>query len=151
VNAAAITLGAVYNMQAFYGSGLQVDEAFAASHYRLALRSSRQDLMTQPHGPIPLILICLMLSVAEVFLQQESNALFHIGGAFKLLRHRKNVRLASRPARASTSNTDFHYPEDAVETIFRTVDFQTSSYAMSKTPELPSNSYAVDFIVHNGP
>lgn len=78
VHVTAAALGAVCEMQASCSSGSPADRAFVASEYHSALRAMQRDLCTQPHGPIPLIMICLILSVAEILLQQESNALFHL-------------------------------------------------------------------------
>jgi hypothetical protein len=140
VNVAATALGAVYEMQASYASGSPPDEHFAASQYQALLRAMHRDLLKQPLGPIPLIMMCFMLGIIEVFLQQESNALFHLRAAFKLLQDRRRTRLASCSAQPDPPSTDFCSPEDDIEILFRTLDVQICSYALIKTPYLPAIS-----------
>lgn len=140
VNIAVTAFGAVRDMQASHASGSPVDEALAASKYRDALRALQRDLSTQPHGSIPLIIVCIVLSLAEILLQQESNALFHLRGASNLLQNQRNARLASDPARSDTLDLNLASLEDEIRIILRTVDFQTCSYAWSKPPDLPETS-----------
>ena len=137
VSAAATALGAVHEMQASYNSISPVDQRFAVSQYQIALRVLQQDLLTQPHGPTPLILICFMLSTAEMFLQQETNALFHLQGAFKLIQHRKSEGNASGPAHSGTLKIESLSQQDDLEIVLLTIDFHICSYALSKTPDLP--------------
>jgi hypothetical protein len=133
LHAAAIALGAVHEMQASYKSGSSVNRVFATSQYHLALHFMRRDLPTPPHGPVPLILMCFMLSVVELFLQQEENALLHLKVAIKLLQYRKDPKIWSDRGQSGTNLS----PEDHIDILFHTIDSQTCSYAMSKPPELP--------------
>ena len=129
VQAAAIALGAVHELQASHLSGRLIGQPFAAFQYQVALRAMRQDLLRQPDGPVPLILICFMLSVVEMFMQQEKNALMHLRGAFKLMSHARNARPKGRDVDPST-------PEEHLELLLHTIDSQTCSYAPSKALEL---------------
>lgn len=137
---AATALGAVHQLRASSNLDNPIEEAFAASQYQMALRAMQRDLYTQPDGPIPLIMICFILSVAEILWQQEANAIIHLRAASKLLRIRRNAQLSSRSARRDTFNTDLRSTEDEIGIILRTVDFQICSYAPSKPPDLPAIS-----------
>ena len=96
----------------------------------------QEDLLKQPHGPIPLIIVCFVLVLIEVFLQQELNALFHLRGAIKLLQERRKSRHASLLTSSVAPDIAFGSSEDDVEIIVRMIDLQTCSYALSKSPEI---------------
>ena len=82
-------------------------------------------------------MMCVMLCLTEVFLQQEPNALFHLQCAFKLLQHRRATRLTSGSARLNNEIGPFS-AEDEIEIVFRTLDFHVCSFALSKTPYIPA-------------
>ncbi len=129
--ASLAAIGAAHRLQASIPQ--EGDEAFAASQYQIALKVVRRDLPLLPSGSIPIILTCFLLSLVEMFLQREENALFHLAGAAQLLQHRRAV---SKLPRSSISGSDF-VPDDAITLLFRTIDLQTSSYALSHSPRLP--------------
>ena len=139
VHAVAMALGAAYDLHTSSASSSPLDEVFVASLYQTSLRAISRDLATQQHGPIPFMMMCFMLCLTEVFLQQEPNALFHLQCAFKLLQDRRDTRLASCLAQFN-NKIDLSSPEDDIEIVFRTLDFHTCSYALSKTPYIPAIS-----------
>ena len=137
VHAVAMALGAAYELQTSSDSSSSLDKTFVASLYQTSLRATSRDLAKQQYGPIPFMMMCIMLCLTEVFLQQEPNALLHLQCAFKLLQDRRDTRLASCPAQFNNKIDPFP-PEDDIEIVFRTLDFHTCSYALSKTPYLPA-------------
>jgi hypothetical protein len=118
VCAAAAAVGSAYNMQASHT---------AASQYQFAFNATRRDLLLQPCGPIPLILICFMLSIAEIFLQKRRNALFHPAGASKLLQYQRNTISAFSPARSDILDGDADPPEDRIDALFRSDEFESTA------------------------
>ena len=137
---AATALGAVHQLRGSPNLDNPTEEAFAASQYQMALRAMQRDLYTQPDGPIPLIMMCFILSVAEILWQQETNAIIHLRAASQLLQIRRNAQLLSRSTRRDTFDTDLRSTEDEIGIILRTVDFQICSYAPSRPPDLPAIS-----------
>jgi hypothetical protein len=127
VCAAAAAVGSAYNMQASHTAASPGDEAFAASQYQFAFNATRRDLLLQPCGPIPLILICFMLSIAEIFLQKRRNALFHPAGASKLLQYQRNTISAFSPARSDILDGDADPPEDRIDALFRSDEFESTA------------------------
>ena len=138
VSAALAATGAAFHtMQAPSNASSTRDEAFAVSQYQIALNSVRRDLSLLPHDSLPMILTCFLLSIVEIFLQREENALFHLAGAAKLLQHRRSAGMTSDMSHSGISDLEGDFSADALGLLFRTVDFQTSSYAPSLPPRLP--------------
>ena len=128
VCAAAAALGSVSDTRTSENNKPLHEKAHMTTNYQLALKRLRRDLSLQPQGAVPLILICLMLSMVEVMSEREEDALFHLAGASTLLLHRGNEYDSLHSAALGL--------EDGIQILCRTVDLQTSSYALGKPPEL---------------
>ena len=129
VKSALVAAGAAYRLQTRSTViSYQADEQLAASQYHSALNTIRGDLSSLPQGPLPIILTCFLLSLVEMFLQRQENALYHLAGAVQLLK--------SRLPTGRTFDPDVAFDEDAIGLIFRTIDLQTCSYAISFPPRL---------------
>jgi len=143
VNAAAVVLGSIYQLQASSDHTAGQDHrgnAFVASQYLSALRILKNELQARSFGTVPLVLCCLLLAVAEVLLKQENNALAHLRGAYQLLTERRRSHpLAWEPIDEDrTPETPTIPEEDNLELLFRGLDIQTAAYAVGFQPELPS-------------
>ena len=136
VSILAAAIGSAYELEALTITSVPRNEEVAFDWYHRALRSIRQDLSSQPKELLPLILSCLMLSVVELLLQQESSALHHLAGARWLLHHRRAHRVSTSPL-LDTSFCD-ERAEDDIAAMFRLVDLQTCSFARSKPPRTRS-------------
>ena len=136
INSAAIALGAVHQLQTSHKPHTPQDETFVHSQYQKALRTMQQEVATQPHGPVPLMLMCFMLGIMEILLQQERNALYHMRAAYQLLQERKQARNLTG-ANDSKSTDDEWWQEDDLEVVFRTLDLETCAYAPDNPPDLP--------------
>ena len=158
VNAAAAALGAYYELQTL-PSPDNCREQLATSQYQLAIRRTRQDLLTEPHGSTALLVGCMLLSFTELLLRRRKGALLHLRGAFKILELRGKSEstvpdLTSNnfsPAddlsfRPLPVNTPFpKEAEDDLVMLFRTFDIQIASYSDNNNPNIqPAPNHAMD-------
>jgi hypothetical protein len=145
VNAAAASLGAVYELRAL-SSSTDRSEALAEQQYNLALRTLQKDISEQPHGSVPLLLACVLLASAEILQRRQHNALTHLQGAFQVLssRHRSALETVTPDTKlqiylgANGEDGDNLPPQDEFDLLLRCLDIQTSSYVLGKAPNLPS-------------
>jgi hypothetical protein len=75
VNAAAAALGAIYESTLLPSS--TVSKRSASLHYGIAIRHVQQDVISQFHGPVPLLLSCALLSFVEILRGRQYNALMY--------------------------------------------------------------------------
>ena len=137
VNVAATALGAVCELQNASMHTSRDPETSAASFYLTALRAVQHDLRAQPHGPVPLIVVCMLLACIEVLLHRQQDALLHLRGAFQLIKERRNARAPNSLPASQAGVVDTGTFDDDLELLFRTLDFQTTSFALILNPEIP--------------
>lgn len=78
VNAAAAALGTVYKSRLLASQEIDSRETLPAAQYDTALRCLQRDISRQPDGPVPLLLACTLLACADIFQNQQNNALMHM-------------------------------------------------------------------------
>jgi Fungal specific transcription factor domain len=140
VNAAAAALGAIYESTLLPSS--TVSKQSASLHYGIAIRHVQQDVISQLHGPVPLLLSCALLSFVEILRGRQYNALMHLQAALALVRSREDDLIKARDPKvmgvsgfdafgASTAGV-----EDNLSLMFMTLDIQKASYVLGQPPDL---------------
>ncbi len=140
VNAAAAALGAIYELQTLSPRTSDRARFFAGTLYGKAISGTQQALVTQPHGSVPLLMVCTLLAFAEIFLCREQNALLHLQGAFKLLELRQAGQTTSGARAVESAEPTNCASEDNISMLFRTLDIQTASYSLAHYPDMPISS-----------
>jgi hypothetical protein len=143
VNSAAAALGAVYELRFLFNNNDQ-SNPLAELQYNVALRTLQQDIECQPHGTVPLILACVLLTCAELLHRRQLNALTHLQGAFQLLssHHKASIEASSPESEIEDGSSvrarkDSHLvPDDALQLMFRALDIHVSSYVLGRPPDL---------------
>jgi hypothetical protein len=143
VNAAAAAFGVFYELRLMPKTDRL--KSIATKQYDMALLALQQDISSQPHGSVPLLLACVMLASAELMQRRQFNALIHLQGAFKILS--ASGRTKSR-ARASDEAEQTHTPgsdeddspatDDDLSLLFQALDVQTAGYVLGRPPDLPT-------------
>jgi hypothetical protein len=155
VNSAAAALGAVYECRVLSNS-VGRSQLAVGLQYSFALRALQRDVESQPHGSVPLLLACVLLSSAELLQRHYSNAMTHLRGAFEILSNRpktiprpaaSNVRLPNHFPRSSENDGNF-LPKDGVALLFQALDTHRPSYVLGRPPCLPA---CLPDIVHRRP
>jgi Fungal specific transcription factor domain len=143
VNAASAAFAAIYMANLSTEGAASVMKQKAAMHYGIAVRQIQQDLSSQPHGPVPILISCALLCFAELLQRRQFNALVHLQGAMKLLFSRHQYLTCTRaPERAN--NNEFQarngsipvLEEDNLSLTFMTLDIQKASFALGQSPDL---------------
>ncbi|KAK2755033.1 hypothetical protein FQN54_006561 [Arachnomyces sp. PD_36] len=149
VNAAAAALGAYYELQTS-PSPDNNNERLAAAHYALAVRLTREDLLTQSQGSTPLLAGCMLLAFVELLLRRRQYALLHLRGAYKILGIRsrekstESLLTADCDTRASSKGKD---DLDELTLLFRSFDLQTATYSDGTRPPDTEPSH-IDILGH---
>lgn len=148
VNAAAATLGAVYEATLLASSSSLTTKQGATIQYGRAIRHIQQDVSSQLYGPVPLLVSCALLAFAEILQRRQYNALTHLQGALKLLHSRDQVPVRRMsPGSPATNDCDMAGAattitlEDDISLMFMTLDIQTASYALGQPPCLSVSAH----------
>lgn len=145
VKAAAAALGAIYESTMLKCASCSISKRRAAGFYGNAIHHVQRDVLSQLHGPVPLLLSCALLAFVELLRRRQFNALIHLQGALRLLRSRDQLLIQARPndsagatAFDATDATDVASTglEDNLTLMFMTLDIQKASYALGQPPEL---------------
>jgi hypothetical protein len=145
VNAAVAALGAIYEAIFLTSSFSSISKRRAAIQYGRAIHHVQQDLSSQLHGPIPLLLSCALLAFAEVLQRRQYHALTHLRGALRVLRGRNECLTEARvhaSVGANGLNTTYFTAtglDDNLSLMFMTLDIQKASYALGQSPDLSSS------------
>lgn len=134
VNAAAAALGSIYESTRLVNRCSSLSNRTAAIQYGTAISKIQQDLASQPHGSVPLILSCALLAFAELLQHHQYNALMHFQGALKLLCNRNNFLIQARASDVDDAATPVL--EDGLSLMFMKLDIQKASYALDLAPDL---------------
>jgi hypothetical protein len=141
VNAAAAALGAIYEASLLPNAASVVSRHRAATLYGTAIHHIQQDLSSQLHGPVPLLMSCALLASVELLRNRQSNALAHLQGALRILCIRDQLLLAGTPGQVPSTHGSGHDGdttpvEDNLSLMFMTLDIQKASYALGQAPDL---------------
>lgn len=145
VNAAVAALGAIYEAIFLTSTFASTSKRRAAIQYGRAIHHVQQDLSSQLHGPIPLLLSCALLAFAEVLQRRQYHALMHLQGALRVLHARNEcltkARLPPYVGVNGLGTTDASATglEDNLSLMFMTLDIQKASYALGQSPDLSSS------------
>lgn len=146
VKAAAAALGAIYESTLLIGASSSISKRRAAGLYGNAIYHVQQDVSSQPHGPVPLLLSCALLSFVELLRRRQFNALIHLQGGLKILRCRDQSLTQARPHLSEGTTTSDATDatstgtEDNLSLMFMTLDIQKASYVLGQPPELSFSS-----------
>ena len=142
VNAAVAALGAIYEANLLIDSASLGSRRRAALQYGIAVGQIQQDISSQLYGPVPTLVSCAVIGLAELLQRRETNALMHLRGAIKILCSRHlylTQKVASEPLLQKSSDAnDANIPvlEDNLSLMFMTLDIQKACYALGQAPDL---------------
>jgi hypothetical protein len=145
VNSAAAALGAVYECRVLSNS-VGRSQFAVELQYSFALRALQRDVESQPHGSVPLLLACILLSSAELLQRHYSNAMMHLRGAFEILLNRPKIIPRAAASNVSSENhfpfsSEHHgkvLPKDGVALLFQALDTHRPAYVLGRPPYLPT-------------
>ncbi|OAP62529.1 hypothetical protein AYL99_04734 [Fonsecaea erecta] len=127
VREAAAAFGASYEHQMLQ-SNCGAAKLKALKQVTVAMGKIRQDVFLLPHGPLPVLVACILLACAETIQYCYNDALLHLRGAFSIMSSREWL-----DARSSTGKALL---EDDLSCLFGKLDLQVITYALGNTPEL---------------
>ncbi|OAL23437.1 hypothetical protein AYO22_06487 [Fonsecaea multimorphosa] len=93
-----------------------------------AIAKIRQDVLRLPHGPLPVLVACILLACAETIQHRHTDALLHLRGAFSVMNSREWLAARSANSKALL--------EDDLSCLFGKLDLQVITYALANPPEL---------------
>ncbi|OAP55717.1 hypothetical protein AYL99_09869 [Fonsecaea erecta] len=93
-----------------------------------AIAKIRHDVIRLPHGPLPVLVACILLACAETIQHRHTDALLHLRGAFSVMNSRE--WLAARPANSKA------LLDDDLSCLFGKLDLQVITYALANPAEL---------------
>lgn len=149
--ACAAAFGAVYE-SCLISKDRKDSENIASKLYSKALSAMQEDLNDLSSGTAPVLLSCILLACVEVLQRRRGNALRHLEGAFKVLELSDDASLcltppatiATPPAESSPSPETTPAPvmpkKDDLFLLLKSLDLQTSTYVLSRTPSLPART-----------
>ena len=147
--ASAAAFGAVYE-SFLISKSRSLPNAIASNMYCKALAVMQEDVANPSHDTAPLILSCILLACVEVMQRCRGNALQHLEGAFKVLEISSDRNLSLTPTTTATPGTEKYYSlpgtpspptakKDDLFLLLKSLDLQTSTYALARTPALPAS------------
>ncbi|KIW25821.1 uncharacterized protein PV07_08964 [Cladophialophora immunda] len=127
VREAAAAFGASYEQQ-MLRRNCGAAKFKALKQITTAMAKIREDVFRLPHGPLPVLVACIMLACAETIQYRHTDALLHLRGAFSVMNSREWL-----DARSSTGKALL---EDDLSYLFSKLDLQVITYALGNAPEL---------------
>ncbi|KIW77112.1 hypothetical protein Z517_09558 [Fonsecaea pedrosoi CBS 271.37] len=127
VREAAAAFGASYEQQMLKRT-CDAAKLKALRQITAALAKIRQDVLELPHGPLPILVACILLASAETIQYRHTDALLHLRGAYSVMNSRE--WLATRCSNGKA------LAEDDLSCLFGKLDLQVITYARGNSPEL---------------
>ncbi|KAJ9495184.1 hypothetical protein H2202_009434 [Exophiala xenobiotica] len=127
VREAASALGASYEHQILRRQ-CGVSKLTVLKQISSTMRKLQEDIVRLPHGPLPVLVACVLLACAETIQHRNTDALLHLRGAFAAMSVMQGLR--------SGCDVNTGFQDDNTSYIFRKLDLQVTTYAQGMAPEL---------------
>lgn len=129
VRAAAAAFGASYEHQVLKRQSAAA-RVTAMKQIAAAVSKIREDVVRLPHGPLPILVACVLLASAETLQYRHTDALLHLRGAFSVMSMRGQVTTSSAASGEALLDDD-------ISTLFQKLDLQVVTYALGESSALP--------------